>query len=70
MTTKTRPDETTDWAAGTVGEDVMTVHKLRGPLNDDRRTKELKSVCGAGKARDEKTVWARAVNCPRCLSAS
>lgn len=70
MTTKTRPDAMTEWAAGTVGEDVLTVHKLTGPLRDERRSKELKSVCGAGKASDEKDVWARAVNCPRCLVAS
>ncbi|MET7361077.1 hypothetical protein ABZS76_21890 [Streptomyces sp. NPDC005562] len=68
MSTKTRPEETVEWAAGTVGEDVMTVHKLTGPLDDPRRTAELKTVCGAGRTGDEKDVWARAVNCPRCLA--
>lgn len=70
MTTKTRPDGTTDWVAGTVGEDVMTVHKLTGPYTDYRRANELKSVCGAGRDSDQKTVWMRAVNCPDCLAAS
>ncbi|WP_434588848.1 hypothetical protein [Streptomyces sp. A5-4] len=57
MTTKTQAEEATEWAAGTVGEDVMTVHKLTGPLTDDQRTNELKADCGAGKASDAKTVW-------------
>ncbi|MEN8655330.1 hypothetical protein ABCR94_33305 [Streptomyces sp. 21So2-11] len=69
MITKTQAEEATEWAAGTVGEDVMTVHKLTGPLSDPQRAKELKSACGAGKASDAKDMWARAVNCPRCLSA-
>ncbi|MEU5714338.1 hypothetical protein AB0G71_00845 [Streptomyces sp. NPDC020403] len=68
MSTKARPEETSVWAAGTVGEDVMTVHKLTGPFDDPERSREVKSVCGAGEAGDEKDVWARAVNCPGCLA--
>lgn len=69
MGAKARPNEMAEWAPGTVGEDVITVHRLIGPLDDPGRTRELKSVCGDGEAGDEKDVWARAVNCPRCLAA-
>lgn len=48
--------EAPDWTPGTVGEDVMTVHKVR----------DGKTLCGAVGEVDE---WQRAVTCPACLSA-
>jgi hypothetical protein len=61
--TKAEMDDATETVAGTVGEDVMTVHKLKVIDRDTRR-----AVCGAGRPSDETDVWNRAVNCPACLS--
>ncbi|MFI5757629.1 hypothetical protein [Streptomyces sp. NPDC051569] len=49
--------------AGTVGDEVLTVHKLRVLDNHPR-----KAVCGAGHPGGVTEVWLRAVNCPACLA--
>ncbi|MFE4608586.1 hypothetical protein ACFRK5_09530 [Streptomyces niveus] len=49
--------------AGTVGDEVLTVHKLRVLDNHTRR-----AVCGAGDPDGVTEVWLRAVNCPACLA--
>lgn len=43
---------------GTIGRDVMTVHKMRDGL----------ARCGASAADDSEgwNVWQREVNCPPC----
>lgn len=46
----------TDWTPGTVGDDVMTVHKVRCG----------KPLCGASGEADE---WQRQVTCPECLTS-
>lgn len=56
MTTTTQQRETQNWTPGTVGDDVMTVHKVW----------DGKPVCGESGKVDE---WCRAVNCPECLAA-
>ncbi|MEV7670970.1 hypothetical protein [Streptomyces sp. NPDC088752] len=58
-------DEATRIVAGTVGDAVLDVHKLRVL---DERTGKRRAVCGAGKPTDETDEWARAVNCPACLA--
>jgi len=69
MSAKTRPDETTDWVSGTVGEDMLTVHKLvQPPAKPDEPKPGLEAACGAGEPDDQKDVWQRAVNCPACLA--
>ncbi|MCZ0980124.1 hypothetical protein O1L60_17285 [Streptomyces diastatochromogenes] len=57
-------EDATRIVAGTVGDAVLTVHKLR--VLDERAGKR-RAVCGAGKPNDETDEWARAVNCPACL---
>lgn len=47
--------EPPDWIPGTVGDDVMTVHKVR----------DGRPVCGAVGKVDE---WQRRVTCPACLN--
>ncbi|MEU3450382.1 hypothetical protein AB0H29_24615 [Streptomyces thermolilacinus] len=59
-------DDATKIVAGTVGEDVLTVHDLRVL---DERAEERRAVCGAGKPEDETDEWARVVNCRACLAA-
>ncbi|MFE9293999.1 hypothetical protein [Streptomyces niveus] len=49
--------------AGTVGDEVLTVHKMRVLDNHNRR-----AVCGAGDPDGVTEVWLRAVNCPACLA--
>jgi hypothetical protein len=44
-----------DWTPGTVGEDVMTVHKVRNGV----------PVCGAVGKVDE---WQRRITCPACVA--
>lgn len=44
-----------DWVPGTVGEDVMTVHRLR----------DGEPICGAVGEAD---YWQRRVTCSTCLS--
>ncbi|MEU3714413.1 hypothetical protein [Streptomyces catenulae] len=46
--------------AGTVSNDVMTVHEL----TDDA---DPRPKCGAGDG-ERVTEWLRAVNCPDCLA--
>lgn len=46
-----------DWTSGTVGDDVLTVHKVC----------DGKSDCGVTGKVDE---WRRAINCPACLGTS
>lgn len=53
---------------GTIGEDVMTVHKVR-TRHDRYGNPYLWPVCEAGTEGDEVTEWLRAANCPTCLSA-
>ncbi|WP_330174098.1 hypothetical protein OG875_11300 [Streptomyces sp. NBC_01498] len=53
-----------DIVAGTVGDDVRTVHKLRVLDLHTRR-----AVCGAGDPDGVTDEWLRAVNCPACLDA-
>ncbi|WP_330174194.1 hypothetical protein OG875_11940 [Streptomyces sp. NBC_01498] len=48
---------------GTVGDDVLTVHRLRVL---DHLTRQ--AVCGAGTPDGETDEWRRAVNCPACLA--
>ncbi|WP_405398479.1 hypothetical protein [Streptomyces microflavus] len=62
--TKTMVESAGKIVAGTVGENVLTVHKLR--VLDERAGKR-RAVCGAGTPKDETDEWARAVNCPACL---
>ncbi|MFE4592621.1 hypothetical protein [Streptomyces laurentii] len=56
--------------AGTVGEDVLTVHRL----TDATRTATAlagpcrRPVCGAGRADEEVTEWLRRINCRACLT--
>ncbi|MGG2458346.1 hypothetical protein ACO0M4_00690 [Streptomyces sp. RGM 3693] len=47
--------------AGTVGDDVITVHEIV-QVGEALRTK-----CGDGGPDDEVEEWLRAVNCPACL---
>ncbi|MER0445347.1 hypothetical protein ABR738_12355 [Streptomyces sp. Edi4] len=47
----------------------MTAHRLLGLLHDPQWTGELRALGGAGDPDDEKDVWLRAVNCPRCLAS-
>lgn len=53
----------TETVAGTVGDDVLTVHGLRVLDAHTRR-----AVCGAGDPEGVTDVWLRAVNCPACLT--
>ncbi|MET9553274.1 hypothetical protein [Streptomyces sp. NPDC006645] len=57
------PNSTHEIVAGTVGDDVRTVHKLRVLEQHSRR-----AVCGAGDPDGVTDVWLRAVNCPACLA--
>lgn len=56
MTTTAEKQETQEWTPGTVGDDVMTVHKVR----------DGKPLCGAVGRVDE---WQRRVTCSACLSS-
>ncbi|MGX9227864.1 hypothetical protein [Streptomyces sp. GSL17-113] len=53
MSTLERERALPDWTPGTVGDDVMTVHKIR----------DGEAVCGAAGNVDE---WQRRVTCPAC----
>lgn len=53
-----------DTVAGTVGDDVRTVHRLR-VLDEHKR----QALCGAGDPGGVTDVWLRAVNCAACLAA-
>lgn len=55
------------WTSGTVGDDVMTVHKVR-TRHDEHGAVFLWPVCGAAKKGNEVTEWIREVNCPACVS--
>lgn len=48
-------EECADSVAGTVGEDVLTVHEIR----------DGKPKCGVP---GDVTEWCRRVNCPDCLA--
>ncbi|MFD3487855.1 hypothetical protein [Streptomyces sp. NPDC058665] len=50
--------------AGTVGDDVRTVHRLR-VIGEDKH----QAVCGATDPSGVTDEWLRAVNCPACLTA-
>ncbi|WP_052858527.1 MULTISPECIES: hypothetical protein [Streptomyces] len=63
--TKTTAHDVTRVVAGTVGDDVLIVHKLRIL---DERAGSRRAACGVGKPKDETDEWARAVNCPACLA--
>ncbi|WP_446038847.1 hypothetical protein [Streptomyces sp. SID1121] len=63
--TKSAVDDATKIVAGTVGDDLLNVHKLRVL---DERAKRRRAVCGAGQSKDETDEWDRAVNCPACLA--
>ncbi|WP_405676085.1 hypothetical protein OG292_14265 [Streptomyces sp. NBC_01511] len=54
-----------EFVAGTVGDDVRTVHRLR-VLDEHAR----RAVCGAGEPGGVTDVWLRAVNRPACLAAA
>ncbi|MFI6344717.1 hypothetical protein [Streptomyces sp. NPDC050560] len=54
-------------AAGTVGDDVLTVHALEAEL-DRHGGLVLRPKCGAGGPGELVTEWLRAVNCPDCLA--
>ncbi|KIZ17305.1 hypothetical protein [Streptomyces natalensis] len=58
----TRIREQEDVVAGTVGDDVMTVHELL------QVGETLRPKCGAGKSKDQAVQWLRVVNCPACLA--
>ncbi|MEV8101778.1 hypothetical protein [Streptomyces sp. NPDC088135] len=62
--TKTMVESAGKIVAGTVGEKVLTVHKLRVL---DERAGERRAVCGAGQPTDETDEWLRPVNCRACL---
>ncbi|WP_019063018.1 hypothetical protein [Streptomyces prunicolor] len=63
--TKTMAEHTGPIVAGTVGDDVLTVHKLRVL---DESAGSRRAVCDAGKPGDVTDEWARTVNCPECLA--
>ncbi|GGU87926.1 hypothetical protein GCM10010211_62810 [Streptomyces albospinus] len=52
-----------DVTAGTVGDDVLTVHELV------TAGEGLGAKCGAGGLDTQAVEWLRAVNCPACLEA-
>ncbi|WP_329387056.1 hypothetical protein [Streptomyces sp. NBC_01716] len=58
-----KADKAQETVAGTVGDDVRTVHRLRVVDRHVRR-----AVCGAGDPSGVTDVWLRAVNCPACLT--
>ncbi|MFD7069846.1 hypothetical protein ACFV97_21745 [Streptomyces sp. NPDC059913] len=54
--------------AGTVGNDVLTVHTLITEY-DSEGAPYLRTDCGAGADEPERpTEWLRRVNCPDCLA--
>ncbi|QIQ04528.1 hypothetical protein [Streptomyces liangshanensis] len=63
--TDTGTDAQTQYVAGTVGDDVLTVHKLKATPNA-RGAATLEPVCPVPGA--EPTQWLRAVNCADCLA--
>ncbi|QKW51508.1 hypothetical protein [Streptomyces buecherae] len=63
---KTAVDDAARIVAGTVGDDVLTVHRLRVL---DESTGDRRALCGAGGPQSETDEWSRAVNCPDCLAA-
>ncbi|GAA2677916.1 hypothetical protein GCM10009864_57060 [Streptomyces lunalinharesii] len=48
--------------SGTIGDDVMTVHKLIWVAGQQR------PKCGDGAPDDRVEEWFRRVNCPYCLN--
>lgn len=54
--------------SGTVGESVLTVHKVH-TQHDQHGDPFVWPICGADKKGDPVTEWLRAVNCAACLSA-
>ncbi|MFD3481747.1 hypothetical protein [Streptomyces sp. NPDC058665] len=56
-------DNAQETVAGTVGDDVRTVHRLR-VIGEHKR----QAVCGASDPGGVTDVWLRAVNCPACLT--
>ncbi|MFD8935881.1 hypothetical protein ACFV0R_11560 [Streptomyces sp. NPDC059578] len=57
-----------DVRAGTVGEDVLTVHALEVRQEDDRAP-YARPLCDAGQDGAETCEWLRRVNCEACLRA-
>jgi hypothetical protein len=62
------PVRAADVRAGTVGEDVLTVHALEVRQDDDREP-YVRPLCDAGEVGDEPCEWLRRVNCAACLRA-
>ncbi|WP_327236347.1 hypothetical protein OG349_22670 [Streptomyces sp. NBC_01317] len=58
--------QTTQYVAGTVGDDLLTVHEFKVVTDGDDHT-TLEPVCPV--ANVDPTQWLRAVNCPHCLAA-
>ncbi|MCX4968598.1 hypothetical protein OHA98_28350 [Streptomyces sp. NBC_00654] len=63
--TRRKADNSKRIVAGTVGDDVLIVHKLKVL---DEEMKIRRAICGAGKPNGETDEWARAVNCRACLA--
>lgn len=59
-------EDETQTKAGTVGEDVLTVHKLITKTDADGEP-YLQTKCEAGRGRTP-TEWLRQVNCRECLA--
>ncbi|MFE9660292.1 hypothetical protein [Streptomyces sp. NPDC005955] len=53
-------------SAGTVGDDILTVHALVKRHQPDLASRYW-PACGAGKDDDRVFEWLRRVNCPDCL---
>ncbi|MFJ6743663.1 hypothetical protein ACIQOU_32930 [Streptomyces sp. NPDC091279] len=61
METRTATD------AGTIGADVLTVHRLI-TLHNGYGAPYRWPRCGAGNQGDLVTEWLRRINCPACLA--
>ncbi|MEU6285705.1 hypothetical protein [Streptomyces sp. NPDC047028] len=66
MRSWTTVDDDTKTKAGTVGNDLHTVHKLTTVYRDERP--RLVAACPDGRNKGTATEWLRSVNCPACLA--
>ncbi|MER5629614.1 hypothetical protein [Streptomyces nitrosporeus] len=67
MRSWTTVDDDTKTKAGTVGDDMLTVHKLITEY-DDGGEPYLLTACETGRKGGKPTEWLRPVNCPPCLA--
>jgi len=59
-------DDDTKTKAGTVGDDMLTVHKLITEY--DKGEPYLLSACEAGRECGKATEWLRPITCLLCLA--